>query len=174
MRITILDFGWRGRGARTFAKDATHSFRLGREGMGAASVQFDGCGATIKQYYLIIRDSVSRLRASGGVVELQSNALPTRVNCSELSGAVWLGESAIGVLGVSIGLLGYMGGQSGHDLFTLQNFDLTAAIPFDPVIAAFDCFAIDNDLVSQRKFPSIIFCSDCSRRKQKRATQKQC
>jgi len=66
----------------TFAKTATHSFRLGRKGMGAASVQFDGCGATIKRYYLIIRDSVSRLGAGGcAVVELQSDALSAWVNC---------------------------------------------------------------------------------------------
>jgi hypothetical protein len=78
--------------------------------MGGASVLFDSWVATIKRYYSLIRDSVSCPTGSAGVVELQSNSLPTRVNCGELSGAIWLGGSAIGVLGVSVGLLGQMGG----------------------------------------------------------------
>src|SRR3982074_245327 len=121
----------------TYAKTTTHSFRLGREGMGGA---FDGCGATIKRYYLLIRDSVS-CPAGGALLELQSKALPTRVNCREGSGAIWRGGSTIGVLGVSIGLPRQGGGSGGPGLFAWQNFDLnrrTAAIPFPPVIAGLD------------------------------------
>src|ERR1700730_12557072 len=110
------------------------------------------------------------------MVELQGKALPTWINCGEGFGAIWLGGGAIGVLWVSIGLLVHMGGEGGHGLFALEEFNLnrrTVAIPLHPVIAGLDRFAIDNNLVSQMKLSFISFPSECGRRKQKRATKKQ-